>query len=103
MSGEPEPQAEPDWGDEDFEWSDERSAPPRPVERWRTNTASGAVAAAIALGLQQVFDPEKRDTIAIEQDAPTMPEDPEGVDLHFDPDDRMRTYVVIRPPAPRSE
>ena len=73
--------------------------PERPVERWRRNTASGAVAASIALGLQQVFDPEKkRDSVAVEQEAPDEPLGPQEVELHFDPNDRAATFVVVRPP-----
>jgi len=40
----------------------------RPVDRWRRTTATGAVTAALALGFQQVFEPEKKDTIGIEQE-----------------------------------
>ncbi len=75
----------------------------RPVDRWRHNTAAGAVAASMALGLQQVFDPAKKDTVAIEQEAPSQPHDPGGVDLHFDPNDREATYVVVQRPPDSDE
>lgn len=68
----------------------------RPVDRWRRNTASGAITAALALGLQQVFDPERKDTIGIEQEAPTTPVEPDGVDLHFDPLSSRGSVVVVR-------
>jgi hypothetical protein len=93
---------EPDWGDEDFEWPEEKPAKPRPVDRWRHNTASGAVAAAIALGLQEVFDPPHKDTVAIEQEVPDKPADPGDVELTFDPTDARGTSIVIRRPTPPS-
>lgn len=71
-------------------------AGPRPVDKWRRNTATGALTAALAIGLQQVFDPEKKDTIGIEQEAPTRPVDPEKVQLHFDPMNSQGTSVVVR-------
>lgn len=73
-------------------------AEPRPVDRWRRNTASGALAAALARGLQQVFDPERKDTIGIEQEAPSRPEDPDHpdeVELRFDPLSSRGTSVVV--------
>ncbi len=91
--------SEPDWGDDDFEWPDEPGeAKPRRVDRWRRNTASGAVAAAIALGLQEVFDPVKKDTIAIEQEVPDKPAEPGPVELNFDPTDARSTSIVVRRP-----
>ena len=90
---------EPDWGDEDFEWPAEEVAKPRPVDRWRHSTASGTVAAAIALGLQQVFDPPHKDTIAVEQEMPDKPSEPGQVELNFDPTDFRPTSIVIHRPA----
>ncbi len=90
-----------DWGDADFVWAEpDPTAPakPRPVDRWRNNTASGAIVAGIALGLQQVFDPVERDTIAIEQEVPDKPGDPGRVELNFDPTDFRATTIVIRLP-----
>lgn len=79
--------------------SDETPSELRPVDRWRRNTATGAVVAAFALGFQQVFDPERKDTVAIEQEAPGEPVDPERVELHFDPTSSTGSVVVVRPPA----
>jgi hypothetical protein len=73
----------------------EGSGDPRPVDRWRRSTASGAVTAAFALGLQHVFDPERADTIAIEQEAPTKPVDRERVELRFDPLSSSGSVVVV--------
>ncbi len=73
----------------------------RPVDRWRRTTATGAVTAALALGFQQVFEPEKKDTIGIEQEAPTRPVDPDALELHFDPMNSQGTSVVVhRRPEP---
>ena len=91
--------------DDAFEWpDDEEVAKPRPVDRWRHNTASGAVTAGIALGLQQVFDPPKKDTIGIEQEMPDKPAEPGRVELNFNPTDARATSIVIyrldTPPPP---
>ncbi len=75
----------------------------RRVERWRQSAAAGAVAASMTYGLQQVFDPERKDTVAVEQEAPGEPDDPGAVDLHFDPTDSTRSYVVVRPPPEEPE
>jgi hypothetical protein len=76
-------------------------AEPRPVDKWRRNTATGALTAALALGMQQVFDPEKRDTIGIEQEAPAKPLDPdEKVELRFDPLNSHGNVVVVHAPKP---
>lgn len=72
---------------------------PGALDRWRRNTASGALVTAMALGLQNVFDPEKVDTIAIEQEAPDEPFNPGQVELQFDPGDARGTRIVIRPPS----
>jgi hypothetical protein len=76
----------------------ERGAERRPVDRWRQTTASGAVAAAIALGLRNVFEPERTDTVAVEQEAPDEPADDERVELRFDPLNSRGTTVVVHPP-----
>ena len=93
-----------DWGDEDYVWAEpDPSEPPkpRPVDRWRHNTASGAIAAAIALGLQEVFDPVKKDTIAIEQEVPDKPAEPDRIELNFDPLNARGTSIVVhRLPEP---
>lgn len=95
-----EPPVDPSDPDEEpsaaEEGDPEAPATPRPVDRWRRNTASGAITAALALGLQQVFDPERKDTIGVEQEAPGNPVEPDGVDLHFDPLSSRGSVVVVR-------
>lgn len=60
-----------------------RPAAPR-VPPKRARTATGALLTGIALGLRDVFDPEKkRDTIAIEQEAPGEPEGPQRYEVHL--------------------
>ena len=77
----------------------EPAARARPVERWRQGTASGAVAAGLALGFQRVFDPERADTIAIELEAPAEPVDGDGLEVRFDPLSSQGTVVVVRRPS----
>jgi len=85
------PEGEPD----SFEQEPEAHAEPRAVDRWRQNTASEAITAALALGLQQVFQPQRSDTVGIEQEAPAKPVDPDRVEVRFDPQSSRGTVVVI--------
>jgi hypothetical protein len=56
---------------------------PRPPVR-KARTATGALLTGIALGLRDIFDPEKkRDTIAIEQEAPGEPEGPQRYEIRL--------------------
>ena len=60
---------------------------PKPMPRVppkRARTATGALLTGIALGLRDIFDPEKkRDTIAIEQEAPGEPEGPQRYEIRL--------------------
>ncbi len=72
----------------------EPGAAPR-VPPKRARTATGALLTGIALGLRDVFDPEKkRDTIAIEQEAPGEPEGPQRYEVHLNrsPRDAQAVY-----------
>jgi hypothetical protein len=67
---------------------------PRPPVR-KARTATGALLTGIALGLRDVFDPEKkRDTIAIEQEAPGEPVGPQQYEVHLNgsPRDAQAIY-----------
>jgi hypothetical protein len=99
-SAEPGPdEGQPDEGQAEESRPDEGEHHERPVDRWRQNTASGAVVAAFALGFQQVFDPERKGTIGVEQPVSTDPVDVDGLELRFDPLSTSETVVVVRPPA----
>ena len=66
-----------------------------PVPPKKARTATGALLTGIALGLRQVFDPEKKnDTIAIEQEAPAEPEGPQlyEIRLRASPRDSQAFY-----------
>ena len=79
--------------DDLFGFKAERPAPRVPPKRART--ATGALLTGIALGLRDVFDPEKKvDTIAIEQEAPTEPDEPQEyeVRLNGSPRDAQAIY-----------
>jgi len=67
------------------------------IDRWRRRTAAGAVLASVARGLQQVFDPERKERVVIEQEAPGPLDEPEPVELHFDPESPQASFVVLRP------
>ncbi len=69
-------------------------AVPRPPPR-KARTATGALLTGIALGLRDVFDPEKKvDTIAIEQEAPTEPDEPQEYEIRLNgsPRDAQAIY-----------
>ena len=68
---------------------------PAPPPRKKPRTATGALMAGVALGLQQVFDPEKKkDPVAIEQEAPGEPVGPQRyeVKLNGSPRDSQAVY-----------
>ncbi len=90
---------DPGVDDDSAEDPEEEEHHVRPVDRWRQNTASGAVVAAFALGFQQVFDPEKKATAGVEQPVSTDPVESKGVELRFDPLSASETVVVVRPPS----
>ena len=78
---------------------DERSEilPSSGVQKFRRNTAMGAVLNGMALGLRDVFDPVKREEAPIVQDADGEPDHPRHVDAHLDPDDPSASSVTVRP------
>ncbi len=74
------------------------------VSQWRRRSAIGAVLTGMALGLQEVFDPEQERSIVIEVDADGEPLDL-PVDLFLDPDSPAGSLCIvhrdtgIRPPS----
>lgn len=75
----------------------------RPVDRWRRTTATGAVTAALALGFRHVFEPERPNTVGVEQMAPDRPVDTDGVEIRFDPLTSQGTTVVVHRPPPKPD
>ncbi|HEV8116524.1 MAG TPA: hypothetical protein VGP53_09820 [Acidimicrobiales bacterium] len=74
-----------------------RNALPRRMESWRSRSATGAVATAMALGLQQVFEPERRRPAAVAE-APSDPyDDKDPVTVDYLPDDAEGTRVHVKP------
>jgi hypothetical protein len=75
---------------------------PRPDEAPRVpprkaRTATGALLTGIALGLRDVFDPEKKkDPVAIEQEAPSEPEGPQEYEIRLRPSPRD-SQAIYRP------
>ena len=80
------------------------AAPRVPPKKART--ATGALLTGIALGLRDVFDPEKkRDAIAIEQEAPGEPEGPQRYEIRLNSSPRdgqaiYRPWVENEEPGP---
>ena len=74
-----------------------RNSLPRRVESWRSRTATGAIASAIAMGLQQVFEPERRRPAAVAE-APSDPyADDDPITVDYVPDDAEATTVHVKP------
>jgi hypothetical protein len=76
-------------------------SPPQPevprVPPKKARTATGALLTGIALGLRDVFDPEKKkDPVAIEQVAPTEPDGPQEYEITLKPSPRD-SQAVYRP------
>lgn len=70
------------------------------VSQWRRRSALGAVLTGMALGLQEVFDPEEERSIVIEVDEDGLPVDL-PVQMFLDPDSPSGSLcIVARPDAP---
>jgi hypothetical protein len=73
------------------------NALPRRLESWRSRTATGAVMSAMAMGLQQVFQPERK-IPAIVAEAPSDPyDDDDPIVVDYVADDASGTKVILRP------
>jgi hypothetical protein len=82
---------------EDDHVAGRRNALPRRVESWRSRSATGAIATAIAMGLQQVFEPERRRPAAVAE-APSDPyDDDDPITVDYVPDDAEGTTVHVKP------
>ncbi len=92
----PEPDEEPleeFYGRDDLFGFKPATPLPKPPPR-KARTATGALLTGIALGLRDVFDPEKKkDTIAIEQEA-SEPEGPQEYEIRLNgsPRDAQAIY-----------
>ncbi len=81
----------------DAYFAERRRLAARSVSSWRNRSATGAIATAIAMGLQQVFEPEKRRPAAVAE-APSDPyDDDDPVTVEYVPDDAEATTVRVKP------
>lgn len=63
----------------------------------RRSTTSGALAAAVLLGLREVLEPPPDDEQAVVVDAPGEPDDPTAsLVLCFDPESPAATVAIVR-------
>ena len=82
---------DPDVSDEDVT---EPEFGPAGFERWRRETALGAVGTGIARGLQNVFGTQQ-DQIVMVAPVPGDPPDPDRLQVILDPDDPTKSIVVV--------
>lgn len=83
------------------ETESEASAPeftPEGFERWRRDSALGAVGTGVARGLQYVFQPPQDEPVMVAP-VPGDPPDPDRIQVILDPDDPTKSIVVIPPAA----
>jgi hypothetical protein len=71
-----------------------RDEPVTKVSQWRRRSALGAVLTGMALGLQEVFDPEEERSIVIEVDADGEPLDL-PVQMFLDPDSPAGSLCIV--------
>lgn len=80
-------------------WSAQPSArpPDSGVAGLRRRSATGALAAAVMLGLRDVLEPPPEDDEAVVSESPGEPDDPTArVVLRFDPESPEATMVILR-------
>jgi hypothetical protein len=70
---------------------------PEGFERWRRDSALGAVGTGIARGLQNVFAPPPNQPVIVVS-VPGDPPDPDRLQVILDPDDPSKS-VALLPPA----
>ena len=68
---------------------------PDKVEKWRRNSATGAVLTAFAFGLQQAFEPERKEPAIIMQTTGDPPKDL-PVEAHLEQLGPRQTSVTVR-------
>ncbi len=71
-----------------------RNEPVTKVSQWRRRSALGAVLTGMALGLQEVFDPEQERSIVIEVDADGEPLDL-PIQIFLDPDSPAGSLCIV--------
>jgi hypothetical protein len=68
---------------------------PDKVEKWRRNSATGAVLTAFAFGLQQAFEPERKEPAIVMQTSGDPPKDL-PVEAHLEQLGPRQTSVTVR-------
>jgi hypothetical protein len=71
---------------------------PEGFERWRRESAVGAVGTGIARGLQNVFAPPPNQPMMVAS-VPGDPPDPERLQVVLDPDDPSKSVALLPPSA----
>jgi hypothetical protein len=93
-----EPEQPADESPDHDESADDESAdeiPSRRFDAWRRRSAVGGMATGIALGLQEVFYPNKNEPV-ISAEAPGEPPDADDrLRVVLDPDDPTKSTVVV--------
>ena len=77
--------------------SDADEGSPPGFDRWRRESALGAVGTGIARGLQNVFAPPQDQPVMVAP-VPGGPPDPDRLQVVLDPDDPSKSVAIVPPP-----
>jgi hypothetical protein len=77
--------------------------PSRTFDGWRRRSAIGGLATGIALGLQEVFYPNKNEPVLVSEAPGDPPDADRGFRVILDPDDPTKAQVIMSPPPDQPE
>jgi hypothetical protein len=91
--------------DPDIDSDPEEPDPPsRTFDGWRRRSAIGGIATGIAMGLQEVFQPNKNEPVLVAEAPGDPPDADRGFRVVLDPDDPTKaTVIMATPPNPPSD
>jgi len=77
--------------------------PSRKFESWRRRTAVGGIATGIAMGLQEIFQPNRNEPVLVSEAPGDPPDSDRGFRVVLDPDDPTKSRVIMTAPAEPTE
>jgi hypothetical protein len=82
------------------EAADGEDPPGQGFDRWRRESALGAVGTGVARGLQAVFAPPVDEVVVVASVPGDPPDADERVRVILDPDDPAKSVAIVPPPSP---